>query len=117
MLPHDSTKSHILISTEIESEFERLLNELKPNRVVGFIEDDFKIYEKASLNDITDFIRLENVGRCIQLVNKNMSAYREIVYGILKLNKLKVRKEARRAYSKTQRERYDELVNVSYMIL
>lgn len=43
MLTHDSKKSHILISTEIELEFERLSNELKPNRVVGFIEDDFKI--------------------------------------------------------------------------
>ncbi|MCW8895880.1 MAG: DNA polymerase III subunit delta' [Sulfurimonas sp.] len=43
MLIHDSRKSHILISTEIESEFERLLDELKPNRVVGFIEEDFKI--------------------------------------------------------------------------
>lgn len=43
MLVHDSRKSHILISTEIETEFDRLINELKPNRVVGFIEDDFKI--------------------------------------------------------------------------
>ncbi len=43
MLVHDSSKSHILISTEIEAEFDRLTSELKPNRVVGFIEDDFKI--------------------------------------------------------------------------
>ena len=43
MLVHESKRSHILISTEIESEFERLSNELKPHRVVGFIEDDFKI--------------------------------------------------------------------------
>jgi len=43
MSAHDSRKSHILISTEIEEEFERLSRELKPNRVVGFIEDDFKI--------------------------------------------------------------------------
>jgi DNA polymerase-3 subunit delta' len=43
MFDNESKKSHILISTEIEAEFERLSNELKPNRVVGFIEDDFKI--------------------------------------------------------------------------
>ena len=43
MLAHESNKGHILISTEIEAEFERLSNELKPNRVVGFIEEDFKI--------------------------------------------------------------------------
>ena len=42
MLSHD-TKGFILISTEIEEEFERLKEELKPNRVVGFIEEDFKI--------------------------------------------------------------------------
>lgn len=43
MLVHDSKRGHILISTEIEAEFERLTQELKPNRVVGFIEEDFKI--------------------------------------------------------------------------
>jgi len=43
MLPSSSNKSHILISTEIEEEFSRLQSELKPHRVVGFIEDDFKI--------------------------------------------------------------------------
>ena len=43
MQVHDSKKSHILISTEIESEFDRLKEELSPHRVVGFIEDDFKI--------------------------------------------------------------------------
>ena len=43
MLHSSSQKSHIIISTEIESEFARLQEELKPHRVVGFIEDDFKI--------------------------------------------------------------------------
>lgn len=39
----DSKKSHILIASEIELEFERFKEELKPSRVVGFIEDEFKI--------------------------------------------------------------------------
>lgn len=43
MLVHESNKSHILISTDIEAEYEKFVNELKPNRVVGFIEGDFKI--------------------------------------------------------------------------
>ncbi|MCK9454578.1 MAG: DNA polymerase III subunit delta' [Sulfurimonas sp.] len=43
MSVHDSKKSYILISTDIESEFNRVKDELKPNRVVGFIEDEFKI--------------------------------------------------------------------------
>ncbi len=43
MQVHDSNKSHILISTEIESEYERLKEELKPHRVVAFLEDEFKI--------------------------------------------------------------------------
>ena len=43
MFVHESKKSHILISTDIEAEFEKFVNELKPNRVVGFIEEDFKI--------------------------------------------------------------------------
>jgi DNA polymerase-3 subunit delta' len=44
MLVYDSKKGYILISTNIESEFQRIKDELKPNRVVGFIiEDEFKI--------------------------------------------------------------------------
>lgn len=43
MSAYDFKKSHILISTNIEAEFERLKERLKPNRVVGFIEDEFKI--------------------------------------------------------------------------
>lgn len=44
MLESDFTKSHIVITSDIEAEFERLNDALKPNRVVGFItEDEFKI--------------------------------------------------------------------------
>lgn len=43
MQAHESKNSYILISSEIESEFERLQESLKPSRVVGFIEDEFKI--------------------------------------------------------------------------
>lgn len=43
MSAYDFKKSHILISTNIEAEFERLKERLMPSRVVGFIEDEFKI--------------------------------------------------------------------------
>jgi len=43
MLVHESNKGHILISTDIEEAYEKLKDRLKPNRVVGFIEDDFKL--------------------------------------------------------------------------
>jgi len=44
MLAHDS-RGFILISSELEEEFERLKEELKPNRVVGFIhvDEEFKL--------------------------------------------------------------------------
>jgi len=44
MLTHDE-RGFILISSEIEEEFERLKEELKPNRVVGFIhvDEEFKL--------------------------------------------------------------------------
>ena len=44
----NSTQGHILISTDIENEIERLQNELKPLRVVKFFEENFKI-EHAKL--------------------------------------------------------------------
>ena len=43
MLTHDAVKGHILISSDIEAEFEKLKSSLKPNRVVGFIEEKFLI--------------------------------------------------------------------------
>jgi len=43
MSAHENQQGYILISNEIEEEFERLKSELKPNRVVGFMEEDFKI--------------------------------------------------------------------------
>jgi DNA polymerase-3 subunit delta' len=50
MSTHNSKKGYILISDSIEAEFERLKEELKPHRVVGFIEDEFKIeHAKAAL--------------------------------------------------------------------
>lgn len=49
MLVRDSKKSHILISTEIESEFERLEQELKSNRVVGFLRDKFLIEDAKAV--------------------------------------------------------------------
>lgn len=50
MLELDFTKSRIIISPNIEAEFEQLKNALKPKRVVGFIEDEFKIeHAKAAV--------------------------------------------------------------------
>ncbi len=43
MLISEVVKGHILISSDIESEFEKLKSSLKPNRVVGFIEEKFLI--------------------------------------------------------------------------
>jgi DNA polymerase-3 subunit delta' len=49
----NATKGYILISGDIESNFQRLKEELYPNRVVGFIEEgEFKIeHAKAVINE------------------------------------------------------------------
>lgn len=43
MSVHEPVKGYILISSDIESEYKRIADDLRPNRVVGFIEDEFKI--------------------------------------------------------------------------
>lgn len=43
MLNHETIKGHILISSDIEAEVEKLKSLLKPNRVVEFIEEKFLI--------------------------------------------------------------------------
>lgn len=48
----EKTKGHILISTELEVEVERLESELKPLRVVKFVEENFKIeHAKAVVSE------------------------------------------------------------------
>lgn len=49
MSVHKSVKGHILISTELESEFLRLELELKPNRVVNFIREKFLIEDAKAV--------------------------------------------------------------------
>ena len=43
MLDRESIKGHILISSDIEAEVEKLKSRLKPNRVVAFVEEKFLI--------------------------------------------------------------------------
>lgn len=43
MLDRESIKSHILISSDIEHEVEKLKESLKPNRVVEFVQEKFLI--------------------------------------------------------------------------
>lgn len=43
MSTHEPKRGYILISSDIESEYQRISEELKPSRVIGFIEDEFKI--------------------------------------------------------------------------
>ncbi len=49
MLANSMVKSHILISSDIEHEVIRLSDELKPNRVVTFVRDDFKIEDAKAV--------------------------------------------------------------------
>ncbi|MBL0708526.1 MAG: DNA polymerase III subunit delta' [Sulfurimonas sp.] len=52
MSAHELTKGHILIDSDIESQFHKLQESLKPNRVVGFIEDKFLLeHAKAVIRE------------------------------------------------------------------
>lgn len=46
---YNQIKSHILISSDIEAEIEKLKLELIPNRVVTFLRDDFKIEDAKAV--------------------------------------------------------------------
>lgn len=50
MSVHEVVKGHILITSDIETQFNKLQESLKPHRVVGFIEDKFLLeHAKAVL--------------------------------------------------------------------
>ena len=50
MSAYDATKSHIIISSNIEEEYERLKENLSPARVVGFVNEKFLIEDaKAAI--------------------------------------------------------------------
>jgi len=64
-------KSHILISNELENEIERLTQELKPNRVVVFLRDEFKIDDAKEV--IAEAYKSESQTKYIVLAAKNFN--------------------------------------------
>ena len=72
MLQTDSRKSHILISSELENETERLIEELKPNRAVVFLRDDFKIDDAKEV--IAEAYKSEAQTKYIILASKTFNS-------------------------------------------
>jgi DNA polymerase-3 subunit delta' len=72
MLVADNKKSHILISNELESELETLTQELKPNRVVPFLRDEFKIEDAKAV--VAEAYKSESQTKYIILAAKSFNA-------------------------------------------
>ncbi len=83
----------------------------------GILQSYTECSSNVWLKSVREFLWWENGGLCIQLVNRKMEAYRAILYTVLKLNKSRVRKEARKSYATAQRERYTRLINTMAMVL
>jgi DNA polymerase-3 subunit delta' len=71
MLLHNSHASHILISSEIEYEIERLKSELHGFRVVTFVEDEFKIENAKAV--VAEAYISESQTKYIILASKNFN--------------------------------------------
>ncbi|MBA3026007.1 MAG: DNA polymerase III subunit delta' [Sulfurimonas sp.] len=71
MLLHNSHASHILISSEIEHEVERLKSELHGSRVVAFVEDEFKIENAKAV--VAEAYISESQTKYIILASKNFN--------------------------------------------
>jgi DNA polymerase-3 subunit delta' len=71
MLTHNTKASYILITSDIESEVERLKSELHGYRVVAFVEDEFKI-ENAKAVVAEAYISEANT-KYIILASKNFN--------------------------------------------
>jgi len=73
MLATKSRSSHILISSDIEYELERLTQELKPNRVVPFLRDDFKLEDAKAV--VGEAYKSESQTKYIILAAKSFNIY------------------------------------------
>lgn len=71
MLAHNSKASYILITSDIESEIERLKNELHGFRVVTFVEDEFKIENAKAV--VAEAYISESQTKYIILASKNFN--------------------------------------------
>ncbi|MBU1216796.1 DNA polymerase III subunit delta' [bacterium] len=71
MLLHNSHTSHILISSEIEHEVERLKGELHGFRIVTFVEDEFKIENAKAV--VAEAYISESQTKYIILASKNFN--------------------------------------------
>ncbi len=76
------------------------------------LKEMFTCLDKFNWNEVKDFLWWENNWACIQLVHIKLKAYREVLYSILKLNKLATRKSARSTYIKSERSKYDNLIKM-----
>ncbi len=72
MLAAEGKKSHILISSDIEYELENLTQTLKPNRVVPFLRDEFKIEDAKAV--VAEAYKSESQTKYIILVAKSFNS-------------------------------------------
>lgn len=79
-------------------------------------EEMFKCSNSFSWPDLSNFLWWDNNWSCTQLVQVKLKAYREVLYSILKLNKLAVRKSARDWYTEDERTKYDNLIKMTTTI-
>ncbi len=80
------------------------------------VEEVFKCLDSVPQTEIKDFLGWENNWACIELVRVKLKAYRDVLFSVLKLNKLAVRKSARTSYKKDERTRYDNLIKMMWTI-
>ena len=73
MLVADNKKSHILISSELEHELETLTQELKPNRVVPFLRDEFKLEDAKAV--VAEAYKSESQTKYIILAAHSFNVY------------------------------------------
>ena len=73
MLVADNKKSYILISSELEHELETLIQELKPNRVVPFLRDEFKLEDAKAV--VAEAYKSESQTKYIILAAQSFNKY------------------------------------------
>lgn len=84
----------------------------------GIIKEYYTCFSKITLPSSWHFLWWNNNGSdCMKLVDIKLAAYRHTLFWILKLNKLDVRKEARKKYVEWERTKYTTVISILWAIL
>lgn len=78
----------------------------------GVLEEAGKCTDSIKNTEVSKYILWNTWAACLSLIKTKLSVYEQISYDVLKLNKVKVRKDERKKFVQQERTKYNALLDM-----